>query len=266
MLTADSPPPYYRLLQEGGCELLGIDVDQEECDRLVEHYRDIPKARFLTAVLGDGSPQIFHFCKLKSTSSLFKPNTLFCSEFHGFGEHLQVVSKMQVETVRLDDLEEMLYPFYLKSDTQGADLLIFGGASATLSKLMVAELEVELIEQYEGQPLWADVDRRMRQMGLLFHTFRGYGSRPIKPLLAEHRRYSGPLNQWLWASAIYVRDFRSWSQCTGEQLLAATRILHDVYGSLDFVCRSLDEFDRINGSDLRERYVSALAALGALRG
>jgi FkbM family methyltransferase len=265
MLTADSPPPYERLMREGACELLGIDLHEEECERLVQHYRDEPNAKFLSAAVGNGSTRRLYICSLKSTSSLFKPNVALCSEFHGFGEHLQVLSEAQVQTVRLDDLNEVGRPDYLKSDTQGAELLLLEGGPTTLSQVMVAELEVEFIEQYEGQPLWGDVDRSMRQIGFLFHTFTGYGTRPMKPLLAGHRRYSGRLNQWLWANAIYVRDFRSWPQCTEEQLLATARVLHDVYGSLDFVCRALDEIDKINGSTLSREYVRALAERDLLR-
>ena len=61
---------------------------------------------------------------------------------------------------------------YLKLDVQGADLAVMRGGKAALSEVMFAQIEVEFVEVYEGQPLFADVDTFARkELGLTFAGF-----------------------------------------------------------------------------------------------
>src|ERR1700729_725784 len=89
----------------------------------------------------------------------------------------------------------------------------FRGASSPFSKThraissaLLIQTEVEFVELYKGQPMFADVDTCLRANGFQFHPLNGFSGRAFKPLIAN-----GDLNsafrQALWSDAIYVRDW-----------------------------------------------------------
>lgn len=55
----------------------------------------------------------------------------------------------------------------IKLDTQGSELDILRGASRALSSCTLIEIEVEFNPIYEGQNLFCDVDRFLRDRGFV---------------------------------------------------------------------------------------------------
>lgn len=254
MVTNQVPCPYQRLIDLRLCDITAIEAHADECEVLRERLSGQVPLITIPIAVGDGGPATFHTCKVKSTSSTFRPNIAFCREFDGYGEHLEVVSSRRVETIRLDDVDEIGDMDYLKSDIQGGEVAALRGGTRVLSGVVVAELEVEFAPQYDGGPLFADVDSVMRELGFVFHTFTGYGSRPLKPLLGERATLPFVLQQWLWANAVYLRPFASWSALAPVKLVRLAAVLHEVYGSFDFAHRALCEFDRLTGSETAAAY------------
>jgi FkbM family methyltransferase len=81
------------------------------------------------------------------------------------------VSTEIVKIEPLDDIVDLLRindnTFYLKADTQGYELEVLAGAVAVLQRTAAIELELSLVELYEGQPLFADVMRSVRDLGFV---------------------------------------------------------------------------------------------------
>ena len=69
-----------------------------------------------------------------------------------------------------------------------SELITIEGGPKTVSNALVVHTEVEIVEQYVGQPLWADVDHALRRKGFVMHTVYSYGSRPMLPFAADDAR------------------------------------------------------------------------------
>ena len=106
----------------------------------------------------------------------------------------------------------------------------------------IVEVEVEFVPLYADQPLFADIDRAMRDRGFVFHRFSSQQGRCMKPLSIASNPY-GMLSQMLWGDAIYVRDLFELRNYSQPQLLSAALVLHEVYHSYDVVAHILQVYD-----------------------
>lgn len=105
-----------------------------------------------------------------------------------------------VPTVRLDDIMRPNgYDVdFLKVDVQGAELLVLQGAAETLESVVVVDVEVHFQPLYVDMPLFADIDRFLRDRGFVFHRISDLTGRGMKP--------SRLSSSTLWANAVYVKD------------------------------------------------------------
>jgi hypothetical protein len=142
-------------------------------------------------------------------------------------------------------------------DVQGAELDVFQGAQRLLRNVLVVHTEVEFVPMYREQPLFADVDRVLRESGFLFHNFFGVAGRMFKPLI-NHNDVNAMGSQLLWADAVYIRNFMHLDQLSPTQLLKLAIILHEVYGSLDVCAFVLQAYDRQVGDGLLDAYYKRL--------
>ena len=189
---------YTPLQRQGLCDVVGFEPVPGECERLnADATRSStpggPQMRFLPTFVGDGKPGCFRLCSAPMTSSLFEPNTKLLQRFHGIAELCEVVSRSEVTTATLDSLQEDLGPIdFLKIDVQGGELAVIEGATEVLKGVSVVEVEVEFVELYQAQPLFADVDAALRARGFVFHRFSSLQGRCMKPLSVKGNPYVRP--------------------------------------------------------------------------
>lgn len=152
-------------------EAYGFELDAGECARLNAAAQGIT---YLPVAVGavDGELATLHITSKASCSSLLPPSRKLCSEFSYAADAMRVVSTSEVALSRLDTIcrREQISPDVLKIDTQGTELDVLIGAGEYLQRAIAVELEVEFMEQYEGQALFADIDQYMRSQGF---TLRG---------------------------------------------------------------------------------------------
>jgi FkbM family methyltransferase len=247
---------YEQVAREFSSEILGFEALPAECAKL--NAMGLKGRKFLPYVIGDGSRQTLHECAKAYNSSLLEPDMALLDQFTGFAELFTVVARSPVATKRLDDIPEAAGADYLKIDVQGAELMVLDGAADTLRSVLVVHTEAEFAPMYKDQPLFADIDARMRSLGFVFHELRFVGKRPFKPfpVAAENMVVS----QMLWCDAVYVRDFMAFDRLAPDQLLKIAAILHEDFASYDFASRALASYDRKTGSDLQATYLSYLTA------
>jgi len=253
------PAGYHRLLDAGVCQLIGFEPVPEECEKLNE--RAHPGQVFLPHAVGDGKVRELRICNFPMTSSLYEPNQAFCQRFQNLAELMQVIERVQIQTLRLDDIPEVVGADYIKMDIQGAELDAIRGGENTFRGALIVETEVEFVPLYVDQPLFADIDIDLRGLGFLFHRFRGIAGRTMKPLL-RNGDPNAMTSQALWADAIYVRNLLQLQEIESERLLKLAIILHEVYSSVDFCHHVLQHYDANNGTTLSTAYLQHLTTSG----
>ena len=88
-------------------------------------WRLPPGSEVLPHALGDGNPATLHLRLYRGCSSLFEPNADVIDMFESISAssetgNFKVVGEVNVETVRLDDVDECPSADYAKLDVQGA--------------------------------------------------------------------------------------------------------------------------------------------------
>jgi len=253
----NEPPPYQPLLDAGRARIIGFEADPGECEMLNREYGE--PHRFFPYFLGDGRPATFHETNWVLTGSLYEPNSPLLEKFQNLAEVTTPVASHAVETRRVDDIAEIGNVDFIKIDVQGAELAVLSNASRALASALVVQVEVEFIELYKGQPLFADVDVLMRSAGFLFHTFNGFGTRTFKPTVMFGDPTSG-VRQMLWSDAVYVRDWMRLDKLDETALIKFAVLMHDVFRSWDLAHVLLAELDRRRGTNHAPDYVKRLSA------
>jgi len=257
MAIAGEGVEYHALLRERVGRVIGFEPVKEECERL--NAQGTRNRTFLPYCVGDGSKRTFHTCNAPMTSSIYEPNTALLERFQRLAELTTVVKSEEVQTHRLDDIPEVAGTHLLKMDVQGAELDILHGGEKTLESVVAVHAEVEFLEMYKGQPMFADVDTFMRGHGFCFHTLLGAAGRSVKPMIKD-REGVMPYKQWIWATVVYIRDFMRFHELPPEQLIRLAVILHDMYESYDMAAHALLHYDHATGEKMWEAYLLRLTA------
>lgn len=247
--------PYAGLVQDGHARVVGFEPDEAGCARLNESYG--PPHRFFPHFVGDGKPAVFYETNWALTGSLYKPNRPLLEKFGNLHEVTTLRAEHPVDTVRLDDIEGLGDIDFIKIDVQGAELSVFRGGPRILREAVVIQTEVEFVELYLGQPLFADVDRALRAAGYQFHTFLGLGSRCFKPVAVDGNLNKG-MRQLLWADAIYIKDWMNLESLPEAKLKKMAIILHEIVKSPDLCYFVLSHLDARLGTKYAKQYGDAL--------
>ncbi len=133
----------------------------------------------------------FYLCKHPRQSSVLKPNSQHFAKYND-GHKWDVEKIEQMSAITLDlALNSKIQPDFLKLDTQGSELDILQGATATLHSCLGIEVEVEFREMYQSQPLFGDLAKFLLDNEFDFIDFVAFGkwerSRPdgLRTFLGE---------------------------------------------------------------------------------
>jgi hypothetical protein len=139
-----------------------------------------------------------------------------------------------VRTVRLDDVIAPGGMDLLKVDVQGGEGLVLDGARARLAECLLVWIEVEFLELYRGQPLYPEIDRRLREQGLQFFSFVGIGHRPLASFGAMGDIGRAPRHlQKVWADAVYLPTPERIQALDADRALRLALLAHHVLGAWD---------------------------------
>lgn len=252
----DAEFDYKPLIEAGKARLIGFEPDSRECQKLRDRYG--PPHQFFESFAGDGSPAVFHETNWVLTGSLFEPNKPLLEYFDSLHECTTLVDRHQVQTTRLDDIEQIDDVDFIKIDVQGSELTILSNAKNILAKTLMIQIEVAFVEAYKGQPMFSDVDAFLRGQQFQFHTFLGCQGRSFKPFRnPEHAL--GAFNQWLWGEACYVKNWMDLASLSDVKLIKLAILLHDLIKSYDLAHLVMSELDRRTGSSYAPEYARWLA-------
>lgn len=248
-------PPYQSLVDAGRARVIGFEPNPQECDRLNREYGE--PHRFFPYFVGDGQTAIFHETNWMPTGSLYEPNTPLLEKFQNLAEVMRPTAIHTVSTTRIDDIVEIENVDFIKIDVQGSEFKIFQNASRLLAGALLIHTEVEFVELYHNQPMFADVDILLRSKGFQFHTFNSVGRRTFKPLVLNGDINSG-IRQTLWADALYVRNWMNLEELDAQKLRKYAVLAHDILRSYDLAHLVLTALDRQIGTSFAATYLERL--------
>jgi protein O-GlcNAc transferase len=248
-------PPYQSLVDAGRGRIFGFEPNQQALEQLNREYGN--PHRFFPFFVGDGRPAIFHETNWALTGSLYEPNSRLLEKFQNLAEVVTPVATHAVNTTRLDDIADIGDIDFIKIDVQGSELVVFENASRALSSALLIQTEVEFVELYKGQPMFADVDTFLRANGFQFHTMNGVSGRAFKPLIANGDVNSA-FRQSLWADALYVRDWMHLENLSETKLRNYAILAHDILRSYDLAHLVLSALDSKTGGGRAADYLQRL--------
>lgn len=230
----DGTPPYAGLLKKGMVKLVGFEPQKDALKKLLAMKG--PNEIYLPHAVGTGEITKLYLCQAPGMTSTLKPNDKVLNHFQGYPVWGKVKSIEEVDTVRLDDVDEIDKIDWLKIDIQGGELNVFQNAEEKLKNTLVIQTEVNFIKLYENQPLFAEIDQWMRAHGFMLHALLEQRKRLYAPMKINDGIHYG-INQLTTADAVYVRDINSLESMSLEDRKKTAFILSKAYGSYDLAYR-----------------------------
>lgn len=248
------PPAYAALVEAGLARVTAFEPDPEalaalrktEAERESGSTDTANKAgttRHLGHAVGDGQRHVLRRCDAAGFSSLLEPDARQLAVLTDFPRLASVVERTEVDTVRLDAVPDLERADLLTLDVQGSEPAVLDGGRSVLASVFAVQVEVAFHRLYEGGPTLADVDRRLRDAGLVPHIFVTTRTWPLAPIpwddpLQAHSRHL------VEADLLYVADLTRLADRTDASLRAAALIACGAYGSIGLALACVTELVR----------------------
>ena len=236
--------PIYKVLIDKEIALLtAFDGDARQIAKIENAYGK----GFVTVLnyfLFDGDKHDVYLCSPASgMSSLFKPKAQALSFFNGFSKFGEVQSIENIQTTRLNDIENIKSPDFLKMDVQGAELEIIKNGTNKLEDCLAIQLEVSYFNLYEKQPSFGEVDVYLRELGFVPHMFLDVKRWAIAPTIFKGN-FRVPGNQLLESDIVYIKNPLSLAELSVIQLKKLAILAHYSFKSFDFCVRLIIELEK----------------------
>lgn len=219
-------------------QLIGFEPDVRSFHDLKEDTSS-KKVYIDKALYKDNKTEDLYLTKRKEASSLFTPNYRFIKQFPNPERYeLTDVSKIEVDKLddqlekhKIDDID------FMKLDTNGSELFVLEGATKALNSAFGLEIEVEFSQIYEGQPLFSDVDKFIRNYG-----FQLFDLKPYYWKREAGKKYGGLKGQLVFADALYLLDLDHLGERLNsihDDIFRKSKILRSIsiallYGYIDY--------------------------------
>jgi|GEM_PF-597340 len=248
---------FYTLLNERMATLVAFEPNPEEHQKLAtiassrnqemgfEGYKYLPYA------IGAGKLESFHCLESFLNSSLLPPNYAIHHYLETVPKEFDIKSIETIQTIRLDDIQEIKDSDYLYLDTQGSELSIFENAKELLKSIVMIQTEVCFVPLYYNQPLFSDIDVLLREHGFYLHHYEGTGGRCCLPFTFGEL---GSFSQQVWCDFVYVVAYDRLYSLPSRKLLALATIAHTAYQAYDLAGHALLVHDRVYGTNYADRY------------
>ncbi len=236
--------------------IIGFDPDEAECTRLAESYRANTNVRVVPEGLGaQPGKATLYVTEDPGGCSLF-PSVTDVVERHPDLSGGRVTGTAEVPVTTLDDwlaAEKIKRVDVVKIDTQGSELGVLTGAREALASVRAIEVEVEFNELYVDVPLFADIDRFLRQEGFVLWRLKDlshYAQRgaPRDWRVAEAQyfddlvaRFESGSGQLFWANAFYLKKSVAYPAADlGWQTLVRDACVTSAFGFHDLVSLAIE--------------------------
>jgi FkbM family methyltransferase len=196
----------------GVTSVLAFEPDEEECRKLQAEVNE--KAVWASCTIkpvavaeADGTADFYVLASVVN-SSLRKPSLPLCERYT-----MQGFTCTKVVPLSTKSLDSVLFGSpehgdtmgeFLKIDTQGCTLDVLMGAERTLNeRTVVVSAEIEFVQLYVGEKMFADVETLLRKHGFTLYGFSIPHHRSCKQI---DKRIESGRERLISADAIFFRD------------------------------------------------------------
>jgi FkbM family methyltransferase len=228
---------------KGGLRAIGFEPDSRA-------FADLPQTSnrtWINAAVAEHEGECeINVTAAQTATSLLQPNRDLIDEVFADPDSFRIEKTLKVPCTTVDAAarDRKLNVSVLKVDTQGSELAILRGARAALAQTLFAvEVEVEFVELYESQPLFADVDAYMRESGFLLLDLGNF----LHHKWRETAHLRGRKGQLISADAFYVLPARRVAERVGASTEPVTALAWAcasvaAYGYPELIIRYLRPF------------------------
>ena len=226
-------PIYKILLDNKMAHLTLFDGDERHIEKLVEIYGTTDVAIFNYFLFDGGKHQVYFCSSASGMTSIFKPKVDALNFFNGFSHFGKVESIEEIQTTKLDSIDNLKLPDFLKMDVQGAELEILKNGPKTLKNCLAMQLEVSYFSLYEHQPSFGEIDVYMRSIGFVPHRFLDVKRWSISPTIFNNN-FRVPGNQLLESDIVYIKDPLKLFELNDIQIKKLAILAHYSFNSFDY--------------------------------
>ncbi len=247
---------YQNLLEHGLAHVVGFEPQEEALQALNSHKSE--QETYLPYALGDGTSQTLKLYASQGFSSIFKVSQISAT-FLGFTKGTKTVGEAQFDTKKLDDLEEVFKPDFIKIDVQGSEKRIFENGRKKMSVASVVQTEVRMFPIYDDEPRYGELEKELVAQGFEFLRFAS-----LKHVCLS-QKYRRRLKRHQFAQAVdgdayFVRDLRHVSTYDDEKLKKLALIADSIIESPDLVLFVLQQLETrgLVDPEVCEKYIERL--------
>lgn len=253
--NVDQKPIYQDLLDSDNANVIGFEPNLKALEMLNQTKKDCEN--YFPYTIADGKKHNLSFCEMYGFTSILKPDYKILDNFNYYSHWASIYKTMEVDTKRLDDIQEIKNIDFLKLDIQGGELLVLENSANKIKECLVIQTEVSFVPMYENQALFAEIDIFLRQQGFMLHNLFSIERRLLTPIRDDNDMFAG-LNQMVQADAVYIKDMSKFNNLSQEQLLKFALIVHDIYKSYDLALRLLITHDNDSSTNYADLYFNYL--------
>ncbi len=252
--------PYRDLLASGNCDVIGFEPREETMRDLIR--KKGPNEQYFNTAVGDGRLATLNIYKGSGLTSLLRLRDATLRHLRGLRRAARQIGSMEIQTRKLDDIQDLGRVDFLKIDIQGAELSVFEAGKTTLRDVVAIQTEVSFFPLYEDQPGFGEIDTLIRNVGLVPHSFAHIENRLVVS------KWSGLLtdfkpSQMLDGDIIYLRDLSMPDKIGTAELKRMAILSEGVFGFTDVSIKILEilaQRQAISETDTQayiHRYVAA---------
>ncbi|RYI33008.1 MAG: FkbM family methyltransferase, partial [Acetobacteraceae bacterium] len=231
-------PPYRKLLESGGCHVVGFEPQDDAYHALVAAAG--PNESYIKAAVGTPGKARLHLYPSSGLVSIFPLHIPALSFIGMYRRKHRLPETVEIELKGVDEIDEITDVDMLKMDVQGAELDILVSARKKLAQAVVVIPELRYYRLYENEPMLGDVDVELRAQGFELHKFLQLKRRHIRNSQTGRLNTALASNQLLDGDAVYIRNLEDPKGWSDDQLRFLALAAATVFNSQDLALRCLD--------------------------
>lgn len=233
-------PPYGRLRRSGAVRIIGFEPQAEALAALNAQKRDCET--YLPYAVGSGARETLYVTQNSGLTSTLKVSDWVAGYLNPWWERAaSVTEEIEMDTRRLDDIDEIDRIDCLKIDIQGGELKVFQNGRRKLAETAVIQTEVAILPYYDGQPTFGDIQEEMSAQGFIAHKFAETTAHHLRYKLRLARGLDIPPSQATVADVVYLKNPIHMDALASETIKHMALLADGMLGSFDLALRCLTE-------------------------